>query len=270
MGGLMRRRILAVLAAGGLLFSLVPITAAATWVDFGTPTARSLARDRRLRPAGHGHRARGGRTAADDRSTRSDRPSSSWRTVDAGSTTLTHRLDPDDGHIQPNTRMVARWRLTAAGDQENVQLGPEVRVTFADERFEWKTDAGDLVRVHWYDGSAAFGRRALQIGEDAMKESSELLGVTESEPVDFYIYADQSKFLDAIGPQFTESVGGLANSSTRTMFGHIPPGQIDAAWIRIVIPRADPSRLQHRVEEPLPLPAEVAQRGARGLREPGV
>jgi hypothetical protein len=109
-------------------------------------------------------------------------------------------------------------------------------VTYADDRFTWKTDAGDLVRVHWYDGSAAFGARSLRIAEEAIEETSELLGVTESEPVDFYIYADQDAFLDAIGPQFTESVGGLANASIRTLFAHIPPGQIDAAWIGIVIP----------------------------------
>ena len=96
--------------------------------------------------------------------------------------------------------------------------------------------AGDLVRVHWYKGNAAFGKKALKIAEDAIRDTSKLLGVTETEPVDFYIYATQDAFLDALGPRFTESVGGLAESSIRTLFTHIAPDGIDDAWIGHVIP----------------------------------
>ncbi len=117
-----------------------------------------------------------------------------------------------------------------------MQLGPEVRITYDDDRFEWKTEAGPIVRVHWTEGSAAFGRRALRIAEDAVAESSKLLGVTETEPMDFYIYADEDAFRAAIGPGIRESVGGLAVASIRTLFALIPPAQIDDAWVGIVIP----------------------------------
>ena len=70
----------------------------------------------------------------------------------AGSATLTYRLDPADGHILANTPMVARWRLIAADDPTDVQLGPEVRITYLDDRFTWKTQTGGIVTVHWVDG----------------------------------------------------------------------------------------------------------------------
>ena len=57
----------------------------------------------------------------------------------------------------------------------------------------------------------------------------------------------------------------------RTLFALIPPSQIDDAWVGIVIPH----ELTHlvfdtAVDEPVPLPAALAQRGPRGLRQPGL
>ncbi|MGP1673654.1 MAG: peptidase MA family metallohydrolase [Candidatus Limnocylindrales bacterium] len=151
----------------------------------------------------------------------------------SGSTTLRHSVVGSDGHIYPNTPVTVRWRITTAGV---AVLGPEVKTVFADERFDWKTVSGDLVRVHWYEGGTAFGERALRIGEDAMEEASRLLGVTEDEPVDFFIYADQDPFYDALGPGTRENVGGQANAEIRTMFALIGPSAIDDPWVAIVVP----------------------------------
>ena len=154
-----------------------------------------------------------------------------------GSRTLTHQLDPTvDGHIFPNTALTARWRLVGADDPTDVVLGPEVRITFVDDRFTWRTATGDLVRVHWHEGSDTFGARALQIGEDAVREASELLQVTETDPVDFFVYANQDEFYDALGPGTRENVGGQANAEIRTMFALISANEINDAWVGIVIP----------------------------------
>ena len=234
----MRRRALALLAAGGLLLGLAPVTTAATWADFGNPTATSsfetgVTFSQPVTVSKPVTRVELLLTAADAIGpTIIEVPNPPT----TGAATLTHRLDPADGHILANTPMVARWRLIAADDPTDVQVGPEVRVTFADDRFGWKTEAGDIVRVHWVEGSDAFGRRALKIAEDAIDETSALLGVTETEPIDSYIYADETSFREAIGPGLRESVGGLAVAGIRTLFGLIPPSQIDDAWVGIVIP----------------------------------
>ena len=55
----------------------------------------------------------------------------------------------------------------------------------------------DIVKVHWYEGDAAFGAKALELGEDAVRETSELLGVTETEPIDFFVYANVDDFYGA-------------------------------------------------------------------------
>lgn len=152
-----------------------------------------------------------------------------------GSTVLTYTVDPADGHVLPNTPIEARWRITPSDGGAPV-VGPSVRDIVDDDRFDWQTVSGDVVRVHWYEGSQAFGERALRIGEDAVAETAELLGVTEDAPVDFFIYADQGDFYDALGPGTRENVGGQANADIRTLFALIAPGEIDDAWVGVVVP----------------------------------
>ncbi len=165
-----------------------------------------------------------------------DDPAPLVREVDrsaSGSTTLTYVIDPADGHIAPNTPIRVRWRITLGG---STTLGPEARLVLVDRRFDWRVATGDLVRVHWYDGDDAFGQRALRIGEQAVRDTARLLGVTETEPIDFFIYADQAAFYDALGPGTRENVGGQANTEIRTLFALIPPSAINAAWVENVVP----------------------------------
>ena len=110
-------------------------------------------------------------------------------------------------------------------------LGPEVRITYLDDRFDWQTASGDLVSVHWYEGTQAFGQRALKIAEDAVREVADLLQVTETDRVDFYVYADVEPFYDALGPGTRENVGGQANSEIRTLFALISPLDINDPWV---------------------------------------
>jgi hypothetical protein len=154
-----------------------------------------------------------------------------------GSRTLVYRLIlADGGHIYPNSPITARWRLVPADRTIEPTVGPPVTVTYADSRFAWKTLVGDIVRVHWYEGSSAFGRRALAIGDKAVREASAFLGVTESEPIDFFIYADEPAFYDAVGPSTRENVVGTAIAEIRTMFGLIPPSDVATAEVARTVP----------------------------------
>lgn len=238
MGGLMRR-LAPIAAAIALLFILVPVAAASSPATFGTPTATSkygtgIVFSQPVTVMQPFRRVELLLTIAD----------SIGPTVIAvpdlpglGSSTLTYTFDTSGtDHLIPNTPMVARWRLVAADDPTNVALGPDVKVVYADDRFDWKTVSGDLVRVHWYKGDAAFGAKALQLGEDEVRETSKLLGVTETKPVDFFVYANVADFYGALGPGAHENVAGTAYAYIRTLLGLIPPGQIDDSLVAVRIP----------------------------------
>ncbi len=155
--------------------------------------------------------------------------------ANAGATTLAYTVSEDDGHILPNTPIEASWRITEASGTEPV-VGPAARDVVDDDRFDWDTVTGDVIRVHWHEGGAAFGRRALEIGEAAIAEATALLGVTEDEPIDFFIYADPDAFREALGPDTRENVGGQANADIRTLFALIPSSQINDPWVATVVP----------------------------------
>jgi hypothetical protein len=142
----------------------------------------------------------------------------------------------DDGHLVPNTPVTARWRLVPEDRSLPPVVGPPVSVVYADTRFDWRTLEGDVVRLHWYEGSDAFGRQALAIGEKAVRDAASFLGVTETTPIDFYVYAEQQPFYDALGPGTRENVGGEAHADIRTMFALIGPNDVTDPWVGIVIP----------------------------------
>jgi hypothetical protein len=151
-----------------------------------------------------------------------------------GSVQLDHVIELADGHLLPNTVISARWRILGADGATTV--GPSVSVTYADDRFHWQTQAGSIVRIHWYEGDAAFGQRALAIAEKGVSNAEQLLGVKETKPIDFYVYADQQAFYDALGPGTRENVGGEAVAEIRTLFGLITPAEVNASWVGVVIP----------------------------------
>ncbi|HEY7133077.1 MAG TPA: peptidase MA family metallohydrolase [Candidatus Limnocylindrales bacterium] len=154
--------------------------------------------------------------------------------ISSGTDRLRYHLDLSDGNTVPNTPITAQWRVVT-GDGRSI-LGPKVSETYADDRYDWKTVTGDVVRVHWVEGGQAFGERALRIGDQAVKQAASLLGVTESDPIDFFIYADQDAFYQALGPATRENVGGQAHPDIRTLFALITPADIDASWVESVVP----------------------------------
>jgi len=152
----------------------------------------------------------------------------------SGATTLRFSYPTPSGGLFPNTKVELGFRVTF--DDGRIVDSPTTTIRYDDDRFTWQTLEGDVVRVHWYDGNEAFGRRALEIGEKAVADAAALLGVTESDPIDFYIYAETAPFRDVIGRGLQENVGGLALPPIRTLFANIGPSSVADPWVAIVVP----------------------------------
>ena len=140
----------------------------------------------------------------------------------------------DAAHIPPNSTLAYRFR--AVLPDGSIAHSPEATVTVADERFDWRSRSDGVVTLHWYDGDDAFADRALGIGSRAIEKAATLLGVTDMPEVDFFVYADQDAFYDALGPGTRENVGGQANSDIRTMFGLITPSRgVAPSWVDTLV-----------------------------------
>jgi hypothetical protein len=154
----------------------------------------------------------------------------------AGTSTLRYTLDiSGDGHIVPNTPITATWAAIPAGGGAAVVSAP-LTYLYQDTTQQWQSLKGQIVTVHWTAGPQSFAKRALAIAEKAIADASSLLGVTETEPVDFFIYADDAAFRAALGPGTRENVGGTARADIRTLFALLTPDQINDPWVGIVIP----------------------------------
>ena len=151
-----------------------------------------------------------------------------------GATTLRYHHETPAGSLYPNTRVELGFRLTFQDGR--VIDSPTTTIRYEDDRFAWQTLEGPLVRIHWVQGNDAFGQRALEIGERAVEEGTELLGVSETERIDFFVYGDREAFYDILGPAQRESVGGIALPEIRTLFANIAPAEVNDPWVGVVIP----------------------------------
>jgi hypothetical protein len=136
------------------------------------------------------------------------------------------------GHIVPNTTWEYRFRVVTA---DGSFLGPMERHTVRDTRIDWQRLDGDGVTVWWDRGDRGFAERALAVAEEAVASASDLLGVNELAPVDFFIYSDAREFRQALGPGTRENVGGEAHPTIHTLFGLIEPGQEGSGWVEELV-----------------------------------
>ncbi len=155
----------------------------------------------------------------------------------AGSATLTYTLDlSGSAHLIPNTPIVARWRLFPA-DGGAAALGPELHIVYADDRFDWKIATGDLVRVHWYDGDAAFGAKALKLGEDEVAATLEAARRDRDRAGRLLrLRRRQTSSTTRSARAPTRTSAGSAYANIRTLLGLIPPDQIDDPQVAVRIP----------------------------------
>jgi hypothetical protein len=236
-----RRRVLAALAILGLGLGLAPslpsataLAASGVTATFGAPSGtsafgRELRFEQPVTIVGNPARVEALVTLPG-----AEGPLVVDETDEAASGVLDYRLDTSNGALLPNTVVTVRWRVVAADGSS--QLGPETSVRYVDDRFDWRTEAGRLVTIHWYQGDDAFGHRALSIAEDGVAQAERLFGTTETRPIDFFVYSDQAAFYDALGPGTRENVGGEAIPEIRTMFALITPSELNADWVHVVIP----------------------------------
>jgi len=152
-----------------------------------------------------------------------------------GRETLTYRLDATGGgHIEPNTPIAASWVAIPTGGGVPVHSASQT-VMYEDTTHEWRTLNGRTVTVHWYEGDEGFGREALKVAEDSVASTSALLGVTESKPIDYFIYGDRPSFMDAMGPGAREWMGGRSISETRSLYGLMTPDEIGSPEVNRLI-----------------------------------
>jgi hypothetical protein len=147
-----------------------------------------------------------------------------------GSSSLSYTMDLSSGGLSPFTPVTAHFQVVLSDG--TVIDGPDMHVTYADDRFAWKSVTGGLVTIHWFQGTASFAQQLLSYGQNGLAKSAQFLGITETKPIDFYVYPSQAAF--AAGLSVPETIGGQAEPGYRTCFALIAPN--DLAYGSTVVP----------------------------------
>jgi hypothetical protein len=214
------RRSPALMAIAILALLVLPGLASAASVSFGTPSAKST--------FGKGivftqpYAGGGVKTADISVELPGDIGPSVTAIQNPGSSTLSYTLDTSTGALSPFQPVVAHFQVTLADG--TVQSGPDIHVTYADDRFTWKSKTGKLVTIHWFQGTDAYAQQLLKYGDDGFAKSAAFLGINESKPVDFYIYPSQAAF--QAGLSVPETIGGQTQPTYRTCFALVAPNDL--------------------------------------------
>lgn len=147
-----------------------------------------------------------------------------------GSGSLTYAMDTSSGGVDPFVPVVGQFEIVLT-DGTTLD-GPEIKVTYDDDRFTWKTKIGKVVRLHYIDASDSFAQQMLSYADTGLANAAALFGVSETQPLDYYVYPSQSDFQQGLNQP--DTVGGTVIQSVRIGYATVDPG--DRVYAAQVMP----------------------------------
>ena len=120
-------------------------------------------------------------------------------------------FDTRQNSLRPFTTVQWMIEMTLA---DGIQLRSQAAVFRYDEdRFDWKQQELNGLRVHWYDGGDDFGLASLNAGQAGLQRIAEFFPPDLSRPVDIFIYASESDLRGTLYGGGESWVAGHADSA---------------------------------------------------------
>jgi hypothetical protein len=131
------------------------------------------------------------------------------------------------GSLPPGSQIWWRWRITDETGQETVS--DQKTVLWLDNIHPWKTLTKGDIRLHSYNETQTFSQDLLDTAYNGLARVEKDAGLTTDQPIDLYIYADNTDMKDAVlyEPSWT---GGLAFPEHNIVILGISPA--DLSWGR--------------------------------------
>lgn len=147
-----------------------------------------------------------------------------------GSSSLAFKMDTSSGGLYPFDPVTAHFEVVLT-DGTTID-GPTINVVYADDRFTWKSLAGGIVTLHYIQASDAFAKQMVNEADAGVAKAAALFGVTNTKPIDYYVYPSQSAFQQGLSEPGT--IGGVAVPSFRTCYAVVGPS--DTTYAAEVLP----------------------------------
>jgi len=130
------------------------------------------------------------------------------------------------------------WRWTVTGAAGATITTPEQSLTFADDRFEWRTisagggDRPGPIHLHWYRGDQV-GPTLLEAAVAGLDRLQRDTGITLQGEVQIFVYGDSTDMREAL-LYVQDWAGAVAFSDYNTVLLGVEPGQVES-WGRSTI-----------------------------------
>jgi len=135
---------------------------------------------------------------------------------------VSYRYDVVQNVLRPFVTITFQFEVTLQDGQ--IHLSPDYHVHYMDDRFTWNQRIDGQVRVHWYEGDAAFGDALVDATRRSLSSVDALIPTPTNTPVNVYIYASAADLQSALFLGGEGWEGGHANPKLGVIMLVVTPG----------------------------------------------
>jgi hypothetical protein len=131
-------------------------------------------------------------------------------------------FDTRQNSLRPFTTI--QWMVEMTLSDGSQARSQTALIRYDDDRFDWKQQELNGLRVHWYDGGDDFGLAALNAGQAGLQKIAGFFPPDLSRPVDIFIYANDSDLRGTLYGGGEAWVAGHADSAAGILMVTIEAG----------------------------------------------
>jgi hypothetical protein len=148
--------------------------------------------------------------------------------------TAGYRYDARLNLLPPFARIVYWFDVTLSDGTRFTSQ--QFEFIYSDNRFAWQTLEDGALRVHWYEGEAAFGASVLDAARRGIDSAQALLPMESAETIDVYVYASGTELQSALELGGQSWVAGHASPELGVAMISIPPGPEQSNALERLVP----------------------------------
>ncbi len=147
---------------------------------------------------------------------------------------VSYRYDVTQNVLRPFVT-ISFWFEVALQNGQTLR-SENYRVQYVDDRFTWQQQVDGSLRVHWYEGDAAFGDALLDVSRRGLNAINAIISAPQTEPLNVYVYASTSDLQSALFLGGESWQGGHANPKLGVVMLAVTPGPGQSIDMETLIP----------------------------------
>lgn len=147
---------------------------------------------------------------------------------------IAYRYDVVQNVLRPFTTITYWFDVTLSNGQ--TFRSQNYQEQYIDNRFVWQQQVDGMLRVHWYEGEAAFGDALLDVSRRSLNAIDALIPAPADVPLEIYVYASTTDLQSALFLGGEAWQAGHANPKLGVVMLVVTPGPGQSIEMETLIP----------------------------------